>query len=137
MSLEKKKCFRSRQSLRKSKTVSWFKYLNLLFIQTTCKFIAVIDVCKQLKAQQWRNVTIWCLPADFFCRPHKFFTVSKKKTKNIKKGRHFFFGFSYRLLAPPPPPGAFCTPKYFFRVDRKLSWPRYGPFCCLVEQFFV
>ena len=47
------------------------------------------DVIKKLCTKhQWRNVTIWC-PLLIFCRPHKFFAVSKKK----KKGRHFFFRF--------------------------------------------
>ena len=51
-----------------------------------------------------------------FCRPHKFFTVSKKKKK---KGRHFFFGFSYRLLAP----WSFLYPQIFFsrRPNAKLA----------------
>ena len=64
-------------------------------------------------------------PLLIFCRPHKFFYClqKKKKKKKKKKGRHFFFGF--------------CTPKYFFRVDRTLSWPRYGTFSYFVKTFFV
>ena len=70
-------------------------------------------------SMQWRNVAIWC-PLLIFCRPHKFFTVSKTKTKKKqKKGRHFFFGFSYRLLAPC----SFLYPQIFFsrRPNAKLA----------------
>ena len=67
------------------------------------------------------------------------FTIRlKKRKKKEKKGRHYFFGFSYRLLAPPGAfwrplklfgaPGAFCTPKYFFPHHRTLIWPTYGTF---------
>ena len=68
----------------------------------------------------------------------KFLLSPKNKIKNKKKGRHYIFGFSYRLLAPPgafwrplnflAPPGAFCTPKYFFPHHRTLIWPTYGTF---------
>ena len=45
--------------------------------------------------------------------------------------------FGAPLLIFCRPPGAFCTPKYFFRVDRMLSWPRYGTFSYFVKRFFV
>ena len=60
---------------------------------------------------QWRNVTIWCPPAHFFCRPTNFL-LSPKKKENKKKGCHFFFGFSYRLLAPLE---LFVSPNIFSR----------------------
>ena len=71
-------------------------------------------------------------PLLIFCRPHKFFTVSKKKKKK-KKVATFFSVFLIGFF----PPAAFCTPKYFFRVDRTLSWPTYGTFCYFVTTFFV
>ena len=36
-------------------------------------------------------------PCSFFCRPPQIFYCLQKKKK---KDRHFFFAFSYRLLAP-------------------------------------
>ena len=55
-------------------------------------------------------------PLLIFCHPHKFFTVSKKQNK---KGRHFFFGFSYRLFAPLE----LFLPQIFFsrRPNAKLA----------------
>ena len=83
---------------------------------------------------QWRNVTIWCPPAHFFCRPHKFFTVSKKKKKKKKKKVATFFSL---FLIGFLPPYSFLYPQIFFHVDRTLSWPSYGSFCCFVKRFFV
>ena len=57
-----------------------------------------------LRPDQWRNVTIWCPPQEFYCL--------QKKGKKRNKGSHFFSVFLIGFL--PPPPGAFCTPKYFF-----------------------
>ena len=71
-------------------------------------------------------------PLLTFCRPHKFFSHQKKKKKK-KKVATFFSVFLIGFL----PPGPFCTPKYFFRVGRTLSWPRYGTFCYFVKRFFV
>ena len=58
---------------------------------------------------QWHNVTIWW-PLLIFCRPpQKFYCL---QTKEQKIGRHFFFGFSYRLLVPPLE--LFVPPNIFF-----------------------
>ena len=91
--------------------------------------------------EQWRNVTIWCPPAHFLPPPQIFLLSPKQKKRKKKKkvatffkGRHFFFGFSYRLLAPLE---LFVPPNIFFRVDRTLSWPRYGTFSYFVKTFFV
>ena len=48
-----------------------------------------------------------------------------------------FFISQTGIIAFLPPPGHSCTPKYFFRVARSLSRPRYGTFCCLIGRFFV
>ena len=83
---------------------------------------------------QWRNVTIWCPPAHFLPPPQIFYCLQKtKKKKKKKKVATFFSVFLIGFL----PPWSFLYPKYFFRVDRTLSWPRYGTFCCFVKPFFV
>ena len=51
------------------------------------------------KVKQWRNVTIWCPPADFFAAPTNFLLSP------------LFSGFSYRLLAPLE---LFVPPNIFF-----------------------
>ena len=76
-------------------------------------------------------------PAEIFGAPTAYkviFLLSPKK----KKGRHYFFGFSFRLLAPPGAfwrplklfgdPWSFLYPKYFFPHHRTLIWPTYGTF---------
>ena len=70
-------------------------------------------------------------PLFIFLPPPTKFLLSPKK-KNL--GRHFFSGFSYRILDPLE---LFLPPNIFFCGDQTLSWPRCGPFCCLVERFFV
>ena len=71
--------------------------------------------------KQWRNVAIWCPPAHFLPPPQIFYCLQKKKKKKKKKkkGPHFFFGFSYRLLAPC----SFLYPQIFFsrRRNAKLA----------------
>ena len=79
-------------------------------------------------------------PAEIFGAPTKYFLLSpkKKKKKNKIKGRHYFFGFSYRLLAPPGAfwrplklfgaPWSFLYPQIFFPHHRTLIWPTYGTF---------
>ena len=80
-------------------------------------------------------------PAEIFGAPtkYKIFTVSlKKKEKRKKKGRHYFFGFSYRLLASPGAfwrplklfgaPWSFFYPQIFFPHHPTLIWPTYGTF---------
>ena len=99
-------------------TITKYKYIMLgekVFISkhgetiiTILNVVMKIIINKKIICTQWRNVTIWCPPADFFAAPHKFFTVSKKKKK---KGCHFFFCFSYRLLAPLK---LFVPPNIFF-----------------------
>ena len=72
-------------------------------------------------------------PLLIFAAPTNFLLSPKKKKKKKKKGRHFFSVFLIGFL----PPWSFLYPKYFFRVDRTLSWPRYGRFCYFVKRFFV
>ena len=62
----------------------------------------------------------------FFAAPTKIL-VSKKQQKKVAT---FFSVFLKGFLHP----WGFSYPKYFFCVDRTLSWPRYGPFYCLVER---
>ena len=47
------------------------------------------------------------VPCSFFATPTNFLLSPKKK----RKGRHFFSGFSYRLLAPLE---LFVPPNIFF-----------------------
>ena len=53
-------------------------------------------------------------PAEIFGAPTFLLSPNKKKQK---KGRHYFFGFSYRLLAPP---GAFWRPLELFGAPLEL-----------------
>ena len=80
---------------------------------------------------QWRNVTIWCPPAHFLPPPTNFLLSPKKKEKK-KKDRHFFSVFLIGFL----PPGAFCTPKYFFRVDQTLKLAEIWYILLLCQKIF-
>ena len=78
-----------------------------------------IIICYYVTLTQWRNVTIWCPPAQFLPPPQNFYCLQKKKKKKKKKVATFFSVFLIGFL----PTWTFLYPQIFFsrRPNAKLA----------------